>query len=581
MKKKSIASLFFFMSFACILFSQNEQMRFDRQSWREATGEIGSGLIAFIDWDNNMDPNEKETALLRIKVVDMSDEEARTLIVRISGGLAHIVNQSYNAQRQEIQFFVTADNPFNLSVHGRGSRSDIVPIPALTARRVYDITLQNLKKQLITIKTIPDDIEINLDGERLYDNQTTVSMGRHKITFGQWGRTIKDTIIQVGDMNYNFEFDLRKKYGVDISSEPTGARVKVFVGNTWKDYKNTPTRVYEPEGTYQMIVSKEGMSDTSWLVVSSDVSYKHVVIEKRRKVEFFATFNGKRIEADFFIRRKDGVYDPPATSINGRRNSFNLTLPYGIYEVRMSNGNKTATRDIKINDNSSIVYSFKLKQKNPFEWPWQKNFESRVSGFSIGLTQGSYSAITSDGHYVDYNPAWGNFDSRLAAFQAGIHFQPAFPWGLGLYTGLFYQYYFSFTPSSEKATSENGSLEQTYTNFSEHEVTVPLHLYFRLPFNEIIALSFHGGPDVSYAFKARYDDRDNQFLTWNPPYGEGFLHKHINLSYSIAAGFQIKWAMIEAVLQKGITNHDIDYGDGSGVTSTKKNALFFRFSFLF
>ena len=581
MKKISIVSLLLFMSLTGMLFSQGEQMRFDRQSWREVTGNIGTAATAFIDWDNNLDPNEKETALIRIKVIDMSDEEALDLLVKISGGMAHPVNRTYNAQRQELQFFVTAGNAFNLSVHGRGTRSDIVPIPALTARHIYEISLQNLKKQQIMIKTIPSDVEIKLDGERVYNNKATVSMGRHTIIFFRGGREIKREEIQVGDMNYSFEFDLRQKYGVDISSEPTGASVKVYVGDSWKNYEKTPTRVYEPEGTYQMIVSKDGMADTSWLVVGSDVSYKHVTLEKRKKVEFFATYEGKRIESEFNIKRKDGVYDPPSTSINGKRSSFSLMLPYGLYEVRMWNGNKEEKREIRVKDNSEIAYSFRLKQRRKFEWPWQKDFEPRFAGFSLGLTQGAYSAITDDGHYIDFNPAWGNYDSRLAALQAGIHFQPALDWGLGLYTGLFYQYYLSGTMTSEKSPTENGPLDQTYTNYSEHEVMVPLHLYFRLPFSKTVALSFHGGPDVSYAFLARYDDRDNMFLSWNPPYGEGFLHKHFNLSYSIAAGFQIKWAMIEAVMQNGITNHELDYGNGSDIITTKKKAVFFRFSFLF
>lgn len=191
------------------------------------------------------------------------------------------------------------------------------------------------------------------------------------------------------------------------------------------------------------------------------------------------------------------------------------------------------------------------------EWPWEIDFDSRVMGFSMGYVQKKVDFYYNDDSKETTDLAW-NYEPNAFTngLRLGLHFQPCFSWGLGLYTGFFFEYYYSHTPSSNKATTEEGLLADAYTSFSEKAISVPLHLYFRVPFSEEFALSFHGGINADYLFGATYKDSDGIWMTYTPSYGTDVRYEHFNLEYAFGAGIQYEWALIEATWFNGITKNE-------------------------
>lgn len=201
----------------------------------------------------------------------------------------------------------------------------------------------------------------------------------------------------------------------------------------------------------------------------------------------------------------------------------------------------------------------KSKRTTYIEWPWDIDFYSRVMGFSMGYVQKKVDFYYTDDNKETTDLAWNYKPNDFTnGLRLGLHFQPCFSWGLGLYTGVFFEYYYSHTPGSNKVTTEteDGLLADAYTSFSEKAISVPLHLYFRIPFSEEFALSLHGGINADYLFGATYKDKDSYWMTFTPSYGTEVRYDHINLEYAIGAGIQYEWALIEASWFNGITKNE-------------------------
>ena len=201
----------------------------------------------------------------------------------------------------------------------------------------------------------------------------------------------------------------------------------------------------------------------------------------------------------------------------------------------------------------------KKRRTTYIEWPWDIDFYSRVMGFSMGYVQKKVDFYYTDDSKETTDLAWNYKPNDFTnGLRLGLHFQPCFSWGLGIYTGLFFEYYYSHTPSKNKVTTdtEDGLLADAYTSFSEKAISFPLHLYFRVPFSEEFAVSLHGGINADYLFGATYKDKDGYWMTYTPSYGTEVRYEHINLEYAISAGIQYEWALIEATWFNGITKNE-------------------------
>lgn len=288
-----------------------------------------------------------------------------------------------------------------------------------------------------------------------------------------------------------------------------------------------------------------------------------------KRVEIYATYEGRRTNANLYI---DPLSVNPSEAA-GYQSAFSVELSYGEYKVRMSGNGTTATRTIVVSANGPNSFEVKLKSESKIVPPWKKEFNSKVVGLSIGYVQRCISLKHADNNVESVSLGWWENNKTTPGIRVGLHFQPCFNWGLGIYFGGFFEYYYSPTPSSKKATTENASFEETFTSFSEKVVSVPLHLYYRVPLGSEFAVSLHGGLDVEYLFGATYKDKDGVFMTHIPSYGTETQYKHLNIGYSVGVGIQYGHFMVESIWNWGLTNHQMlqSYDSSAKTTLPRTN----------
>ncbi len=543
---------------------------------------IGSVTAGFLEWPT--DDNGEITALVRIRIENMAIEDAQDLKARVSTGLAQLKKQEFHGDLDvpELWLYVSPES-FSVDLFGDGYKSRPYDIERkLESRHIYSLTLHCVKQIAVSLATIPQEINIYIDGKRVVDNKARLTSGRHKVSFTRNGSDMhRDTTITVSEQNYNFRFDLRERYSIHVTSDPSGADVYVRVRDKDEYFGPTPTDVSLPEGSYRM-VTKYGfaMADTTLLNVSPNNRSVNITLEQKKRIELHAVYQGRRTAANIHIRRIDGRYVPDQNETSGARQSFSLNLPYGRYEVSMSNDKNTATRVIGVRENSSNTYEFNIKPpKKKLVWPWERDFDQRIVGISIGYAFRQIVASDDAHNKLSFDQAWGMIDGHIGGIRAGIHLQPCFDWGLGFYSGVFFDYYYSSSPQDEQTYSDNGPMEDWFSSYSTKAISVPLHIYYRLPFSEEFAFSFHGGLDIDYMFGTEYKDNASQAMTYTPEHGDGLALKRFNFGYSVGVGIQYDWAMLEFSWKYGLTNHEItDYVIGA--TATKWEGFNISFSIL-
>ena len=570
------------VSIAQVIDEDDFQLRFVPNSFKEVGESAGVGTVlgTFIDWKDKKykDDDGQTLACLRIKINNMAQEDAKKLQAKISSGLAQVKFQEYNEKTDELWVWVSPEN-FSIEVYGEGYKSPPYEMDRkLKSKHFYQLTLTCLKQTVVTLRTRPNDIMVFLDNKTVEDHQAKVSSGSHKVSFSRGGVDLKrDTTIVVSDANYVFFFDLRKKYKVKVTSEPKNADVFVFVDEQKQHFGTTPATFALAEGSYRMVTTLGGqLSDTTVLNVTPSNRPVHIQLEKKKRVEFYAILQGERTSANLYIKRTDGRnYSPKSSEIEGPKTSYSLNLPYGSYEVRMSNDETNVTRKIKISETSSNAYEFNLKEQDQFGLPWKVKFDKKVTGLSMGYVQRSV-RFWEDRQKTTTDLAWGNEGGHTDGFRVGLHFQPCFSWGLGIYFGGFFEYYYSHTPSKNKDITGEGTYADSYTSYTEKVVSVPVHLYYRIPFSRKFALSVHGGIDAEYLFEAAYKDGDGIFMSYAPEYNSQAKYRHFNLGYNVSMGVQYDWALIEASWCNGFTDHDKYVLTEDG---TKTNLRRFNISF--
>ena len=202
--------------------------------------------------------------------------------------------------------------------------------------------------------------------------------------------------------------------------------------------------------------------------------------------------------------------NPNSTS---REDWFNVTAGGKEVKVQMfqSGSSRPQANNRGRNQNNTNSY----KQRKCFNCP-----KAKYSwGLSLGYVEKELENpfITNDNH-GDYS-----FHEKMEGVQLGLRFEPLFKYGLGLNTGIFYEYY------TLKLFEENYNYDSGY---DEHLLKIPLHLEYRFNFSRHFNLFAFGGSSIGvltnnyfeeYSFQSSYD------------YGGGIRidHFQINVEQSI------------------------------------------------
>lgn len=185
-------------------------------------------------------------------------------------------------------------------------------------------------------------------------------------------------------------------------------------------------------------------------------------------------------------------------------------------------------------------------------------------GFSIGYVNKDWR--TNFGSRVFHENFWGQEDKRLHGIQMGFAYQPCMKVGLGIHTGLFYELYISEASAVK---------DMNWDNFYEHNFYIPLHLMYRLPITQTIALHIYGGIGLNWAFHGEYralDHIETGYSTgWNifdthryenrhyqygrQVYGQDGWPRRLNVQGEIGTALRFSQFQIQFMYSWGMTNH--------------------------
>ena len=575
MRKKVLFYALSLLSIASYGQTNENGMKFIENSFVESVGNIGNGFVLNTkDWPSD-EQGEKASAVIRVKIEGMPLSEAERLGFNVKGSSNVSVSErrtNYLQSHNIIDVFVTPSKNFRLTVHHDQYGDASFPITKeLKEKGVYNLTLRNNRTVTVRFASNPDGASIELDGKMLTGKtpfvQQGVTYGKHTIKVLLNG-IVKTTVErEISDKEATFDFDLRETKLIHFDSDPKNAQIFISEANNVKERAETPCDLTLRYGSYQIIGQKNGIADTISITVG-DATPSTITLQiiKKKQVEMFASYQGKRVSAFLDLDSKDANYTLDADIKRKSANSFRLRLPYGTYNATMSYGGNYKKRKIKVGSGSETIYEFPIKAKNDFVWPWQREYNAVPFGLSVGYVQ-KQMVTEGNGEKLKENGVWDDGEDKwLRGFQVGFRIQPCLSFGLGLSTGLYYEFYIS---SNDK---------YDYDSFQEHCIYVPVHALFRLPFSEKFAISFSGGLGFNYAVYGAYTGKNLESYT--DFYGQPAYAKRFNMAAEVGVGIRYKSVQLNAVYAKGINNHG-SYESLDSSYETNVNKLSIGISYVF
>ena len=520
-----------------------QKPQLELQSFRQSKSEHGMATLStlFIDgWPKDVN-GDKDCAWVRVQLGNMPKQDAENVSFDFgrTGGIAKIINR-WKEEEHEIWLFVTpTKNAIMEAMLDKYGKSNRLSGINLEPKHVYDVVLKNNQTMSISVITKPEGITATLEN---YGTATTpatfsgVTLGKQTLTLSQNGKTLKKDVIEVTENNVRFDYDLRQRKMMTFKSDPSDATLYI----DGKEVGKTPYIAELPYDSYS-VVAKLGPGETDSLAITvGELSADEIKLEPVKKKTFavFASYGGRKVGADLYIDGKSEGFNSE---------SYTLTRPIGkSYKMQMRYGGNSKTRKIKVTQDMDVNQEFKISASNSIVWPWQREYDPCPIGLSMGYVTKQW-ITTGDGENFKEN-VWGDQNKRLHGLQIGLHFQPCFSWGLGLYTGLFYEFYMS----QNDEMKDNGYMDE----FQEHSLYVPVHAYYRIPFARKVALSVHGGIGMDCGISASFSSTEYEDAgSVTDYYGEDMCPKRFNLSAEIGVGVRVGPVQIKGQYSRGLTNH--------------------------
>lgn len=431
--------------------------------FHDASGQLGNLTAHFITEKTWTDMNGEIGAIVRIKVTGMSVSEMSKLKVIGSANASVHDTQFLENEQEWIVPLSKGTNMWLEMSHPTYGKSTRLSLPKLKEKGMYDVTLVNNRTTTIVVHSLPDGADVYLDGNHHGKTPCEISeqrFGKHDLKL-MYGSKTKEVKIDVEEGHTFFDdFDFRERRNINIISSEDNTTI--YIDNQL--IGQAPIHNYEvlvgPHTFKAIHTGSKGYNDTQideqTIDISSQTEIKLYPI-KKGNVQVLTRYAGKPVYAELVVDNKDKYTSEP---------SYKVNLPYGTHSFRVSYNGKSKEKFINVNKPEQTQV-FKLSAKNDVVWPWQREYDIAPVGFSLAYVYKQL-VTTGEGQKLKENGVWPDGKGKtLKGMQAGLHFQPCFKFGLGLYTGLFYELYVST------------SKKYDYDMFIEHCAYVPVHLYYR------------------------------------------------------------------------------------------------------
>ncbi len=548
------------------VYAQGEaEMKFSND-FHESTGQLGNLTSMFVTDKTWTDMNGELGSIVRIKVTGMSVSEMAKLEI-IGSANASVHDTQFLEKEQEWIVPLSKGTGMWLEMkHPTYGGSTRLNLPKLKEKTMYEVTLVNNRTTSIVVRSLPAGVDVYLDGNHHGKTPCEITgqrYGKHNLKL-LLGEKSKQMEIDVEEGHTVFEdFDFRQRHKLNITSSESNTTLyvddkcigqapvmgfEVLVGpHTFKAVHASTHKGYYSEQT-----------DEQTIDISTQTEVKLYPI-KKGNVQVLTRYAGRTVNAELVVDNKERYDNEP---------SYKVNLPYGMHTFRVSYYGKSKQKTINVNKPES-THTFKLSAKNDIVWPWQREYDIAPVGFSLAYVNKQL-VTTGEGLKVKENGVWPIADGKdklLHGVQVGMHFQPCFKFGLGLYTGIYYEFYMSTNKDYE------------YDEFMEHNAYVPVHLYYRIPFGRKVALSAHGGLGFSYAFYGAYSSKDSDIEDYTDFYGEDGFPKKFNMGLEVGAGLRLGPIQLNFQYSKGLTDHEKYKNQGD--YKTKQNKYTFGLSYMF
>ena len=559
------------------------QMEWVEGSWSQEGGVHGDVGRSF-DRNRPNDPSvpggQAKAALIRVKVENVSRSEAERLQFQVVGGNAQRILQTSDQwdRFNELSLYVSTGKAFDLRAsHPTYGITTALRVPALEADGTYNVTLRNNRTFAIRIESKPEGALLTFDGQR--QTQPTpatlegITPGSHTVILRYGDQELTDNI-EVREEKTVFTYDVQTRRTIRLTCDQEGA--DIYVDNRLISLKTSKDPALAPELKltdgmhYIKVVGSGGLQKERTLIVADTTRItQYFPLVAVKSVEVMPVYGNQHVAADVWV---DGQKLPKNDD-----NAYAVDLAIGRpHTLRASYAGGSKTKTIVMRRNSPSSYTLKIPASNAASWRNQNNYREPLGGIDFKYVTKQW-VMKGGGYRMHENAPWHRDDSRLHGVSIGGHYSPTFKWGGGLYTGLFWEYYFSKRKDSDEwYADEWGCLDK----FNEHVLHAPVHLLFRMPFASDKAFSIHGGLGLDFGIAGSYYSRDfSNFYTTGEYYGhENLMPSRFNLSAEIAASYRWSDFVLSAEYSKGITKHD--YSRVLGDVTAHQNKLSVGFGIL-
>ena len=248
---------------------------------------------------------------------------------------------------------------------------------------------------------------------------------------------------------------------------------------------------------------------------------------------------------------------------SGNYEVFGLTAPASSgssYSSSSSSSSSTTSTPSYSSSSSRSTYSTSSSgtySTPSYNYSYKPEPKKRFWGFSAGYVQKQWQS--KEGGSKEKMGFWE--DSKVVhGVQAGFRATPYFKFGLGLNTGLLYEYYYT---KSQPMVVDGYDV---YGEMQEHALYMPVHLTYRLKFNDFHIYAFGGvGLDYGIMSKVQLKENGSDYVGYdNSPLYEtedAPDWKRFNASYEFGGGLRYKMVELQFTMSRGFLNmsHDSSY----------------------
>lgn len=574
MKKR----LLFLLVFACIglneLHSQTEYTC-ELKSFREApNNDLSDRFIESTigrPWPMDPDGNVK-CAWIRVGYENIALEDFKKVQFSTLPN-SPIQHRQFveNSGEKSIWLFITPSENCSLeAIDNFGNRTKRLTI-ALKEKGVYNLTFKSNDMVPFHVETKPDGCQVvfkDIGG----DKRTTpadfqnVPLGRHTIVvYSKNGEKLWEEDVDVTKTKNSWSIDVRKEKTVTFRIKGGKAYLKidgtnVNMGGTVSEYRTTLKY-----GTHKVVAYINTSQIDQRTIEVGDASDNIILLTPRnmKDLVIYASYNGSKVSAKLYLNGQEQQYSSDGI--------YNVTVPADdelklLVTYEGKTGEKTFKQAGNIKGTTVEVPIKYVKTKSISVW---QRYEPEVMGFSLGYV-GKQLVTTGEGYQYKEPGVWGEDDEGkwLSGVQVGFHFEPCFKFGLGIYTGLFYEFYYSSYDDSDFA----------WDNYLEHCGYFPIHGCWRIPFGDECGMFLHAGLGLNYVFSGKYSDSSDYYEDYTDFYGEDTWPKKFNMTLDYGVMLRIGWWMLGANFSSGITDHESYAYLGS--YETAQNKMNFTLGFL-